>query len=102
MKQDVRFALRGFRRTPGFAVATTLILAIGIGMAAATVTVYDAVLLRRLPVVAQDRVILPRVIDRVGIAVDLFPPQVVALGRDAQSMHGVAGVMHAGAVDNPL
>ncbi|MDB4877629.1 MAG: permease [Gemmatimonadetes bacterium] len=102
MKQDALFALRGFRRTPGFAIATTLILAIGIGMAAATVTIYDAVLLRRLPVVAQDRVILPRVFDRVGVAVDLFPPQVTALGRDAQSMHGVAGVMHAGAVDNPL
>ncbi|HMA22415.1 MAG TPA: ABC transporter permease, partial [Gemmatimonadaceae bacterium] len=100
--QDARFAIRGFRRTPGFAVATTLILAIGIGMAAATITVYDAVLLRKLPVVAQDRVVLPRVIDRVGVAVDLFRPQVAALARDAHTMRGVAGVVHFGAVEEPL
>lgn len=33
--QDFRIALRGFRRTPTFAVTAVLVLAIGIGMASA-------------------------------------------------------------------
>lgn len=102
LSRDFRFALRGFRRTPAFAVATTAILGIGIGMAAATVTVYDAVLLRKLPVTAQDRVVLPRVIDRVGVAIDLMPPQIAQLRRGTHTMIGIAGVTHAGANDSPL
>jgi putative ABC transport system permease protein len=102
LRNDARIALRGFRRTPGFLVAVTLILGIGIGMAAATVTVYDAVLLRRLPVVAQDRVVLPRVYDKVGVAVDLVPQQITVLAHSARTMGAVAGVMHAGAVESPL
>lgn len=100
--QDARFAMRGFRRTPGFAFATILILGIGIGMAAATVSVYDAVLLRKLPVAAQDRVVLPSIVDRVGVAVDLMPAQLAALNRDARTMRGVAGVTHGGVNPSPL
>ncbi|MEP6492163.1 MAG: ADOP family duplicated permease [bacterium] len=102
LMRDVRFAMRGFRRTPGFAVATILILGIGIGMAAATVTVYDAVLLRKLPVIAQDRVVLPRILDKVGVALDVQPPQLAAFNREARTMQGVAGVTHGGANDSPF
>lgn len=53
--QDVRIAIRGFRRSPTFAVATALILGLGIGMAVAMSTTVQAILVRRLPVMDQDR-----------------------------------------------
>ena len=46
LQHDIRIALRGFRRTPSFTTTAILILAVGIGMAVAMFTVYDAVLVR--------------------------------------------------------
>src|SRR3954467_12263706 len=57
LRQDIRIALRGFRRTPSFTITAILILAVGIGMAVAMFTVYDAVIVRNLPVREQDRVV---------------------------------------------
>lgn len=54
--QNIRLALRGLRRTPGFAITAILTLALGIGLATAVFTVADALLLRRLPVRDQDRI----------------------------------------------
>jgi putative ABC transport system permease protein len=50
--------VRALRRSPGFSVAAILTLALGIGLSTAVFTVADAVLLRRLPVRDQDRVLL--------------------------------------------
>ena len=55
---DARFALRGFRRTPGFSAIAVIILGLGIGMAVAMFTVFRIVLVRKLPVVGQDRVVV--------------------------------------------
>lgn len=57
VRHDIRIALRGFRRSPSFTITSVLILAIGIGMAVAMYTVFDAVLLRPLPVANPDRVV---------------------------------------------
>src|SRR5437016_4641509 len=56
--QDLRYALRSLRRTPGFTLAAILTLALGIGLATAVFTVADALLLRRLPVRDQDRLVV--------------------------------------------
>jgi len=47
--QDVKYSLRVLRARPGFALASTLTLALGVGATAALASVLDAVLLRPLP-----------------------------------------------------
>ena len=47
--QDLRYATRQLRKTPGFSALTIATLAVGIGVNAAMFTVIDRTLLRRLP-----------------------------------------------------
>ena len=46
---DLRFALRGLRRNPLFAIVAILSLALGIGANTAIFTLMDQVLLRQAP-----------------------------------------------------
>lgn len=56
--QDLRFALRLFRRSPGFSVVAIACLALGIGANAAIFSVMDALMLRLLPVVHPEQLML--------------------------------------------
>jgi putative ABC transport system permease protein len=55
--QDVRYAVRGFRRNPIFTVTVVVILALGIGATTAVFSVVDPILFRSLPYGHADRLV---------------------------------------------
>jgi putative ABC transport system permease protein len=55
--QDVRYALRGFRCNPLFAISVLLTLALGIGATTAVFSVIDRILFRPLPYQDPDRIV---------------------------------------------
>lgn len=64
LKQDLRFAVRSFWRTPGFTLITILVLAIGIGANTAIFSAVNTMLLRPLPFPEPDRLM------KVSLTVD--------------------------------
>jgi predicted permease len=73
--RDLRYALRGVRRKPGFAAVATLSLALGIGANTAIFSLIDAVLLRPLPVPDPGRLvaIYHRDLSRGGLSSNSYP-----------------------------
>lgn len=54
---DLRYAIRSFRRAPGFALTAIITLALGIGATTTVFSVVDALMLRPLPYPESDRVV---------------------------------------------
>jgi macrolide transport system ATP-binding/permease protein len=67
--QDMRYALRQLRKSPGFAVTAILILTIGIGASTAIFGFVDAALIRPLPYADPSRLV------DVAESAAMFPPE---------------------------
>jgi predicted permease len=67
--QDVRYALRGFRRNPAFTITVIATLALGIGATTAVFSVVDRILFRSLPYAHDDRLV------SVGLTAPILPQE---------------------------
>src|SRR6266702_6852584 len=103
MRGDVRHALRTLRNAKGFAAVAILTLALGIGLATAVFTVADTLLLRRLPVRDQDRIVVlwGEARDR-AFDYPLGLDDVREFARQARSLERVAFFSYYGAWPKPI
>jgi putative ABC transport system permease protein len=100
---DLRFAVRGFRRAPGFFLTAVVVLALGIGMSVTMFTVFRTVLVRRLPVVDQERVVVLWTYASDPTAeVSAGTKAHSVVRRESRTMREVAAVAHWPATSSPF
>lgn len=86
---DLRFAFRQLRKSPGFTIIAVLTLALGIGANTAIFSVVNAVLLRPLPYPKADRIVyLNEVIQGTDTSIAL--PDYIDWRRDSKSFEHLA------------
>ncbi len=89
--QDVRYALRGFRRSPLFAAIAIATLAIGIGASAAIFSVAYGLLVRPLPYPESERLVFMTERSPTGGRMSLSWPSFQDWQKSAQSCEAIAG-----------
>jgi putative ABC transport system permease protein len=96
---DLRIALRGLRRAPGFAVAAVLTLALGIGATTSVFSVAYGVLLAPLPVRDAQRVVVlwGRNPNKQPEHFALSGPEYTAFTHETRTFSAVAAVEYHGA-----
>ena len=103
MLPDLRLTLRALRRTPTFTATAVLILALGIGTASAMFTVFQSVVVRRLPVQNPDRIV-----ELSGVAKGAARELPITLDpfrrfrQENRTLQSVGGFAHWGAVAAPV
>ena len=92
MRQDLRYAIRRLRRTPGFTATVVLTLAVGIGATTAMFGVVDATVLRPLPYPDAGRLVRLRAVTPQGDPFPLSEPDYLDFRRSLHSVTGLAAV----------
>ncbi len=91
LKGDIRYARRTLLRTPGFAAAAVITLALGIGANTAIFSVVDAVALRSLPYPHAERILMLYGRLEDGDTSTLSPADFLDFRRDCRSFENLAG-----------
>jgi putative ABC transport system permease protein len=95
IRRDFVHSARSLRRAPAFGVAVALILGLAIGMSSAMFTVFKSVLVQRLPVKQQDRIVeLSGVATGAATEVPLLQGQLRRLRVQTNTLKSVAGLAH--------
>ena len=98
--QDVRYALRTFRRNPSFALVAVVSLTLGIGANTALFRVVNAVRLQSLPVADPSTLVEVRLVDDEGHARELSDVarrrDLSHLAGDGRAAAGVLGIVCVG------
>ena len=104
IRQDLVGAARQLRRAPGFTVTATLTLALGIGLSTSVFAVANAVLIRRLPIADQNRVVLlwGESQDGNNSKIPLTLDMVQALQRQFRTLESASFFAFRGAVPAPI
>ncbi|MFL6227894.1 MAG: ABC transporter permease [Pyrinomonadaceae bacterium] len=94
--QDLRYALRLFRKRPGFVAVAVITLGLGIGATTAVFSVVNAFLLRPLPYAEPDRLVM---VQRAGGSADYNSvycyPVFNDLREQSQTLEGVAAFAYS-------
>jgi putative ABC transport system permease protein len=97
---DLRYAFRQLRKSPGFTVTAVLTLALGIGATTAIFSVVEGVLLRPLPFRDASRLMVLgdhlQGIDLPSDSPDVTAPDVVAYDRDTKAFSNLGGYTTTG------
>ncbi len=95
LRRDLRYTARSLRRAATFSTTVVLILGLAIGMSSAMFTVFRSVLLTRMPVKQQDRVVeLSGVGGGAASEVPIGVAQVRRLREQSRTLTGGAGLAH--------
>ena len=95
LRRDLSYSARSLRRALTLSITVVLILGLAIGMSSAMFTVFQSVLLARLPVTQQERVVeLSGVAGGAASEVPILPAQMRRLREQSHTLRAVAGLAH--------
>jgi len=97
VKQDLRYAARTLRHSPGFALTAILIVALGIGANTAAFSLADFVLLRPLPYPDSDRLVQIWTGQGAYAQNEVSPPNYLDLKSMSKSFDGMGAYANVGA-----